>query len=473
MAKTKISEYDATAANNTDIDSINIAENCAPSGINNAIRQLMAHLKTEFFKTGSDNTSLGDTALDSLDGSSPGGNNTALGSGALTALTTGNDNVAVGFEALKTDTLGDRNVAIGLRALKTQNFTTSTASYNTAIGYAAGLEVTTGQSNTIVGGLAGDALTTGSLNTFVGTAAGSATDDGASNTAVGAFALDAGNCGDNNTAIGAGALGDSSHTGTDNTAVGKDAGNAITTGTKNTILGCFNGNQNSLDLTTSSNNIMLSDGDGNPRFWINSNGAVSATANGVTHPTGTQSYHMFKNSASGTYTLMARNGSASPGAHYMSELQFSGAAPNNTTAKFLQCRDTGGARLDIESNGDVKNANNTYGAISDEKLKENIVDSGSQWADIKAVKVRKYSFKTDELDAANRIGVIAQELEASGMNGLVDTQKDLNLETREELGTETKSVKYSVLYMKAVKALQEAMARIETLETKVAALEAE
>ena len=35
----------------------------------------------------------------------------------------------------------------------------------------------------------------------------------------------------------------------------------------------------------------------------------------------------------------------------------------------------------------------------------------------------------------------------------------------------TKSVKYSVLYMKAVKALQEAMARIETLETKVAALE--
>ena len=34
-----------------------------------------------------------------------------------------------------------------------------------------------------------------------------------------------------------------------------------------------------------------------------------------------------------------------------------------------------------------------------------------------------------------------------------------------------KSVKYSILYMKAVKALQEAMARIETLEAKVKALE--
>ena len=45
MAKTKISEYDSTAANNTDIDSINIAEGMAPSNVNNAIRELMAHLK--------------------------------------------------------------------------------------------------------------------------------------------------------------------------------------------------------------------------------------------------------------------------------------------------------------------------------------------------------------------------------------------------------------------------------------------
>jgi hypothetical protein len=45
MAKTKISEYDSLAANNTDVDGINIAENCPPSGINNAIREVMAHLK--------------------------------------------------------------------------------------------------------------------------------------------------------------------------------------------------------------------------------------------------------------------------------------------------------------------------------------------------------------------------------------------------------------------------------------------
>jgi len=45
------------------------------------------------------------------------------------------------------------------------------------------------------------------------------------------------------------------------------------------------------------------------------------------------------------------------------------------------------------------------------------------------------------------------------------------MRTGEDLGTTTKTVKYSVLYMKAVKALQEAMDRIETLEAKVAQLE--
>ena len=55
MAKTKISEYSSTANSNTDIASINIDEGCAPSGINNAIRALMAQLKN--FQTGADGDS--------------------------------------------------------------------------------------------------------------------------------------------------------------------------------------------------------------------------------------------------------------------------------------------------------------------------------------------------------------------------------------------------------------------------------
>jgi hypothetical protein len=45
MPKTKISEYSSTANSNTDVASINIDEGCAPSGINNAIRAIMGHLK--------------------------------------------------------------------------------------------------------------------------------------------------------------------------------------------------------------------------------------------------------------------------------------------------------------------------------------------------------------------------------------------------------------------------------------------
>jgi hypothetical protein len=73
MAKTKISEFSSTPANNTDIDSINIAEGCAPSGINDAIRELMAQLKD--FQTGA--------AGDSFNG--PVGTTTAA-AGAFTTL---------------------------------------------------------------------------------------------------------------------------------------------------------------------------------------------------------------------------------------------------------------------------------------------------------------------------------------------------------------------------------------------------
>ena len=122
----------------------------------------------------------------------------------------------------------------------------------------------------------------------------------------------------------------------------------------------------------------------------------------------------------------------------------------------------GNQKVAFANNGNVTNSTGSYGTISDEKLKENISDASSQWDDIKALQVRKYSMKEDNLGSANKIGVIAQELETSGMNGLVEEIK-WNKET-------VKTVKYSILYMKAIKALQEAMTRIETLEIEVKAL---
>jgi len=61
MAKTKISEFDTNPALNTDIDSINIAEGCAPSGINNAIRELMSQLKNQQDGSSLDTFTVGNT----------------------------------------------------------------------------------------------------------------------------------------------------------------------------------------------------------------------------------------------------------------------------------------------------------------------------------------------------------------------------------------------------------------------------
>ena len=124
----------------------------------------------------------------------------------------------------------------------------------------------------------------------------------------------------------------------------------------------------------------------------------------------------------------------------------------------------------VTTNGNTYNANNVFASGSDLKLKENIVDAKSQWDDIKALKIRNFNFKNDS-NKVKMLGVVAQELEAAGMKGLVDDHADIDADGK-ELETVTKSVKYSILYMKAIKALQEAITKIETLETKVAALEA-
>ena len=126
--------------------------------------------------------------------------------------------------------------------------------------------------------------------------------------------------------------------------------------------------------------------------------------------------------------------------------------------------------LKIFTNGNIQNTNDSYGQLSDAKLKENIVDAGSQWDDFKAVRFRKYNFKEETgHETHTQIGVIAQELETV-CPGLVYETPDVDDEGN-DLGTTTKAVKSSILTKKALVALQEAMNRIETLEAQVAALQ--
>jgi hypothetical protein len=118
----------------------------------------------------------------------------------------------------------------------------------------------------------------------------------------------------------------------------------------------------------------------------------------------------------------------------------------------------------VFTNGNVQNTNGSYTTLSDAKLKENIVDAHSQWNDLKAIQIRNWNFKEETGHETHRqIGPIAQELEQV-CPGLVFETPDRD-EDGNETGEVTKGVNQSILYMKAVKALQEAMERIEQLET--------
>jgi len=90
MAKNKISEYSATASNNTDIGGINISEGCAPSGINNAIRELMAQLKDQQTGADADNFVVGGAFTCS--GAAVFSSTVALGASATATTQSANDN---------------------------------------------------------------------------------------------------------------------------------------------------------------------------------------------------------------------------------------------------------------------------------------------------------------------------------------------------------------------------------------------
>ena len=151
-------------------------------------------------------------------------------------------------------------------------------------------------------------------------------------------------------------------------------------------------------------------------------------------------------------------------------------------------------KMTISANGDVENINNSYGAISDKKFKTNIVNASSQWNDIKNINLVNYQFKPSYgFGNSKYLGVVAQDLRAVCPT-LVEVKDDVqkistpefddhglpvfdefgNQKTTQVIqktGTQTQSVKYSILYLKALGALQEAMNRIESLEAKVKQLE--
>ena len=111
-------------------------------------------------------------------------------------------------------------------------------------------------------------------------------------------------------------------------------------------------------------------------------------------------------------------------------------------------------KIQIAHTGNVTNLNNSYGSLSDVRLKENITDATPKLENLNKLRVVNFNLK-DDPEKIKQIGLIAQEVE-NVFPALVETD-----------GEGTKSVKYSVLVPMLVKAMQEQQAIIESLKARL------
>ena len=123
------------------------------------------------------NVALGTTALSAV---TTGDNNTAIGHNALTVNEGGNRNTAVGKNALKSNTSGITNVALGSSALERN----TTANSNTAVGHASSYLLNSGQNNVSLGYESSKNATSANQNVIIGSGANPSADTGTSNQTV-------------------------------------------------------------------------------------------------------------------------------------------------------------------------------------------------------------------------------------------------------------------------------------------------
>ena len=360
------------------------------------------------YPVGTDNVALGDTALDS---NVSGVNNTAVGSKALTA-NTASDNTAVGTEAAAATTSGTANSIVGKRAF----YTNTTGSNNSVLGAFSLFNNTSGGSNTAVGTSALQSNTTSSNSTAVGYQAGySQTSAGGSN----AFF---------------GYLSGYSTTGGSNTFLGNTAGYYVSSGTKNTIVGQYNGNQGSLDIRTSSNNIVLSDGDGNPFVRVTSFSfnyqTGSATTVDASNPDGVS---LVKYTGQG----IVRIGNT--------------ATAGRNVAEFFNGNGQIGAIL-------TSGTSTSYNTSSDYRLKENVVYDWDATTRLKQLKPARFNFIADaDTTVDGFLAHEAQEIVPECVTGAKDAVDADGVAVMQ-------GIDQSKLVPLLVKTIQELEARITALE---------
>ena len=186
-----------------------------------------------------------------LDGNHPvGTDNVALGNTALDSNSSGNYSTAVGSNALTTSTASS-NTGVGFAALEAN----TSGTQNTAIGMQALTDNLTANNNVAVGHRAMFINMTGASNVAIGVEALAANSTASNNTAVGFQGLYLNTTGGLNTAVGSLALA-SALTASANTCIGASAGQGLTTGSDNTFIG-YGAGQYGISVNTGASNTVV------------------------------------------------------------------------------------------------------------------------------------------------------------------------------------------------------------------------
>jgi hypothetical protein len=184
-------------------------------------------------------------------------------------------------------------------------------------------------------------------------------------------------------------------------------------------------------------------------------------------------YHEFlSNASNNNISYFINSASSNPYGPY---IQFSQASPNDSVRYFLLCDDSTATRFQVRSNGGIASYQANDVNLSDERTKKDIEPLESYWDKFKAIEIVKFKYKDQTHDDFN-IGVIAQQVESVAPEFVdVDgwgSKPELDGEGNEILSEEEplKSIYTADLHHATIKVLQEAMAKIEKLETEIDSL---
>jgi hypothetical protein len=204
------------------------------------------------------------------------------------------------------------------------------------------------------------------------------------------------------------------------------------------------------------------------RMRLTQGGYLKANNTG-TYPYSTTNVHEIGSNVSDN-TIIINNSSASPSGIFL----YYNQAPNGNSNYFYNAYDgnISTKRFAVRSNGGIENYQANDLNLSDERTKKEISLLESYWDKFKAIEIVKFKYKDQTHDDFN-IGLIAQQVEEVAPEFIDidgwDNGKPKIKGQEEIISTEEpmKSIYTADLYHAAIKVLQEAMAKIETLEAQI------